>query len=601
MTGAEQSPDDRDADRPRFERVVVALANPESAALLISIGKLLVAAEGGALGLVTIVTGDAEAESSADEIEALREVVASESSEDFELELEARTAPAVARGILDYVLERRADLVVAGVADGNAGLGAIIESVVEAVTCTTIAVRPGSLDPGAGKVIVGVDGSELSRDVALIGMLLGSLLEMNVEAVHVRDQGYSAAFARSQLAASIDGLPESTAVDRIVVDSAVVGYGLASRSEPTDVVVIGDSPTSRLGSFMSRDTTQTLLTNSRATVVVVSPSATDHRSLLSRTIGRVRSLRPRLTSLERDSVVWSTSADAPLTTDFVVLLGVSALLASFGLLQNSAAVVIGAMLVAPLLGPLAAASIGLVTARLRLTARALLTLVAGTIATIVVAMLAGFAIPIDAPTSEMLARGSPSLVDLGVAIAAGVVGAYATARKDIPAALAGVAIAAALVPPICTTGLALAFGDTELAAGSFLLFSTNIVSVVISGGVVLWWMGMRPAVRSGRAGWGAAIIVVVLAFVLVIFGLNTFQDARQAQLAADDLADLFPTGEVIDVSSRSSSPMTVTATVRTREELTAADVRRIEAQLEDRLGQDIVLEVVIERVVVSGG
>ncbi len=294
---------------------------------------------------------------------------------------------------------------------------------IEAVSCTAIAVRPGTLEAGTGSVIVGVDGTELSREIALIGIMLGSLLEMRVEAVHVRDQGYSAAFARAQLAGSIDDLPGSTAVERFVVASPVVGYGLASRSEPTDVVVIGETPTSRLGTFMSRDTTQTLLTNSRATVVVVSPSATNDLSLLSRTIGRVRSLRPKLTSLERDSVVWSTSADAPLTTDFIILLGVSALLASFGLLQNSPAVVIGAMLVAPLLGPLAAASTGLVTARLRLTARALVTLVVGTAATIIVAILAGYAIPIDAPTSEMLARGSPSLVDLGVAIAAGVVGA----------------------------------------------------------------------------------------------------------------------------------------------------------------------------------
>ena len=307
MTGAERSADNGDSDHPRFSRVVVALANPESAALLISMARLLVASDGGELGIVTIVTGDAEAESSADEIEALREVVRQESSDEFELELDARTAPAVARGILDYVSERRADLVVVGVAEnGLAGLGSIVESVIEAVSCTAIAVRPGPLEAGTGSVIVGVDGTELSRDIALIGISLVSLLEMKVEAVHVRDQGYSAAFARAQLAASIDDLPGSTAVERFVVASPVVGYGLASRSDPTDIVVIGETPTSRLGTFMSRDTTQTLLMNSRATVVVVSPNTTNELSLLSRTIGRVRSLRPKLTSLERDSVVWST-------------------------------------------------------------------------------------------------------------------------------------------------------------------------------------------------------------------------------------------------------------------------------------------------------
>ena len=600
MTTGTEPTDAETSEHQRFERVVVALGSPDNAPFLIELG-MLVASHDGELSLVTIVTGDAEAESSAEEIQALREVVASAREKEFELELDARTAPAVARGILDFVQERRADLVVLGTPDAESGLGAIDESVMEAVGCTAIAVRPGRGDVHEGRVIVGVDGSELSRELARLGILLGAGLGVDVEAIHVRDQGYSTAFGRSQLATSLDGVKGAESVRRSVVDSAVVGYGLGARSKPSDLVIIGETPTSRLGTFMSRDTTKTLLANSRATVLVVSPSMSDDRSIVTRALGRIRALRPQLTRLERDSVVWSTSADAPLTTDFVILLAVSALLASLGLLQNSAAVVIGAMLVAPLLGPLAAASIGLVTARLRLTARSLVTLVVGTFATIVVALLAGLAIPIDAPTSEMLARGSPSLVDLGVAIAAGVVGAYATARKDIPAALAGVAIAAALVPPICTTGLALAFGDTQLAIGSFLLFATNIVSVVISGGAVLWWMGMRPTEKTGRAGWGAAIIVVALAFVLVVFGLNSFQDARDAQLAADDLADLFPTGEVIDVASRSRSPMTVVATVRMPEELTAADVSRIETQLEDRLGQDIILEVVIERVVVSGG
>ena len=183
------------------------------------------------------------------------------------------------------------------------------------------------------------------------------------------------------------------------------------------------------------------------------------------------------------------------------------------------------------------------------------------------------------------------------------VGAYATARKDIPAALAGVAIAAALVPPLCTTGLAISIGDADLAYGSFLLFVTNIVSVVLTGGVVLRWMGLRSNSEgpSGRAAWGTAIVVLVLAFVMVIVGLRSFQGARQAQLAADDLTDLFPNGEVTDVASQSRDPVIVTATVRTSSEVTAADVAEIEAQLEQRLDQEIRLEVVVERVVVSGG
>jgi uncharacterized hydrophobic protein (TIGR00271 family) len=382
----------------------------------------------------------------------------------------------------------------------------------------------------------------------------------------------------------------------------VPGQGIAARSNSSDIVVLGSSKQTRLDNLMATHTSDLLLRRSSSTVIVVSQRAGESRSLLERATTRIRALRPSLTRLERDTVVWNSSSAAPLSTDFVILLAVSALLASFGLLQNSSAVVIGAMLVAPLLGPLAAASVGLVTARLGLSVRALLTLIVGTFATIATAAVAGLVIPFGAPTSEMLARGSPSLIDLGVAVAAGVVGAYATARKDIPAALAGVAIAAALVPPLCTTGLAISIGDGELAYGSFLLFATNIVSVVLTGGLVLRWMGMQPSSeRPGdRALWGTAVVVLVLAFVMVVVGLDSFQGARQAQLAAGDLADLFPAGEVIDVSSRSGDPMVVTATVRTAEDVTADDVANVESALEQRLGLDLRLEVVVERVVVSG-
>jgi hypothetical protein len=115
-------------------------------------------------------------------------------------------------------------------------------------------------------------------------------------------------------------------------------------------------------------------------------------------------------------------------------------------------------------------------------------------------------------------------------------------------------------------------------------------------------MGMKPNAEgsSGRAAWGTAIVILILSFLMVVVGLRSFQGARQAQLAAGDLADLFPTGEVIDVASRSSDPVIVTATVRTAEDVGAEDVADVESALEARLGLDIRLEVVVESVVVSG-
>ncbi|HEY5652070.1 MAG TPA: universal stress protein [Acidimicrobiia bacterium] len=134
-----------ETDGARYERVVIPLANPATAALLIRLGKALTDPVDGHLLLITVITGEAEAESSADSIDELREIVEAESDERFELELDARTAPAIARGILDYSREQNADLIVLGVGmtkDGD--FSPINEAVMEAAHCGVLAVRPGS-------------------------------------------------------------------------------------------------------------------------------------------------------------------------------------------------------------------------------------------------------------------------------------------------------------------------------------------------------------------------------------------------------------------------------------------------------------------------
>ncbi|MDX1449372.1 MAG: TIGR00341 family protein, partial [Acidimicrobiia bacterium] len=332
------------------------------------------------------------------------------------------------------------------------------------------------------------------------------------------------------------------------------------------------------------------------------PVLTVARKVEGRTLaGVLARIRPKLTSLERDSVTWQSERLAGLSLDFVLLNAVSGLLASFGLLQNSPAVVIGAMLVAPLLGPLTAISVGLVTAKLRLSRRASVTVLVGAAIAVVCGWLLGLAVPLESPTAEMAARGSPSLLDAGVALAAGAVGAYATARKEIPAALAGVAIAAALVPPLCTIGLGLAIGDLSLAFGATLLFFTNIVSVAVIGAGVFLWFGMWPdteGIRQRRRAVSLGI-VGVLTLITVIFVLDAVQDARVAVVAEQDLQGMFPAAEVVEVTYENADPIAVTATVRTSQPVTSAQVAAVERGLETRLGRAVDLSVVIEQVVRS--
>ena len=178
-------------------------------------------------------------------------------------------------------------------------------------------------------------------------------------------------------------------------------------------------------------------------MIVAAPSgATPDRGTLRRAGSW---LTPTLTEFEKEEIEHSSEEAASVTLDYMVLIAVAAVLATLGLLLNSNAVIIGAMLVAPLMSPLIAFATGMTIGKLLLFRRAAVTLVVGVLGALLISWLIGVLSPTSIITSEMSSRGNPTLLDMGVALASGFIGAYATARKHIPSALAGVAIAAALM------------------------------------------------------------------------------------------------------------------------------------------------------------
>ena len=207
---------------------------------------------------------------------------------------------------------------------------------------------------------------------------------------------------------------------------------------------------------------------------------------------------------------------------FYFLLASSALIATFGLLANSAAVIIGAMIIAPLMSPIISMSYGIVAGRGTLTMRSLLTIVTGTLLTIGLAFAITEAIGWKLAGSEIVARMRPSLLDLGVAVAAGAAAAFAYTRPGVSSALAGIAIAVALVPPLCTVGIVMALGqeasaevglamDKISARGPFLLYLTNIIGIVFAGSLVFFWRYYRrrlPAILALALIIGSLVIVV---------------------------------------------------------------------------------------------
>lgn len=236
--------------------------------------------------------------------------------------------------------------------------------------------------------------------------------------------------------------------------------------------------------------------------------------------------------------VLETQSEAAVpSATFFILLGLSTVIATNGLISDSAATVIGAMIVAPLMQPIGAMAYGLATTQRRLLLQATLTMLLGMLFTVLIAYLVTLVVGVQTVGREIVGRTAPTVLDLVVAIAAGTAGAFATTRRSISNALPGVAIAVALVPPLCVVGIGLALGKAAIpevglvlnqgvAVGALLLFLANLAGIIFSGAIVYVVQGYGRWNRALRGILVSLCVLVGLACPLM-FALDELL-ARQA-------------------------------------------------------------------------
>lgn len=266
-------------------------------------------------------------------------------------------------------------------------------------------------------------------------------------------------------------------------------------------------------------------------------------------------------------------------------------IATLGLVLNSPAVVIGAMLISPLMGPILAAGLALAAADLYLGIKSLLSLVIGIVGSVLFSAGLVWLLPFQIPTSEILARTQPNLLDLGVALLSGLAGSVVVCRGGGGGgvtALPGVAIAVALMPPLCTVGFGVGAGfDGPIIYGAGLLFLTNLAAIVASAFLVFYVVRMdSPDVRAkidslilegasrdrlyavlhktklnaafgdiGKLRWRIVMLIAVLAFLFVPLRRSLMQvrDETRSRAAVREAlrtlgpADAFVTQQV-DIS-----------------------------------------------------
>lgn len=248
----------------------------------------------------------------------------------------------------------------------------------------------------------------------------------------------------------------------------------------------------------------------------------------------------------------------PFLARFATLIVLSTMIAAFGLVANSAAVVIGAMLVAPLMTPILAVAAAAVHGQVERLVVSTGVLVAGTAAAIAtgwfVASIAPATLTVDELTSELLARTSPSLLDLGVAMAAGLAGGYVLTHPRASSSLPGVAIAVALVPPLATVGITWQLGATSEARGALLLYVTNFAAIVLSAMVVMLASGFVPhdvrRLARGRVRFGllvASAAVVGVAVPLTAHTVEVTQDQTFTRDVITTIGEWDPSARIVSV------------------------------------------------------
>ena len=250
---------------------------------------------------------------------------------------------------------------------------------------------------------------------------------------------------------------------------------------------------------------------------------------------------PKLSLAERKAVEDEIRAASRPRVDFFMMIGLSSAIAGFGLLLNSPAVIIGAMLVAPLMAAIVGVGLGVVEGDLDLIRRAGAAALKGAVLAIVIGALLGLLrLNMNPIPSEILSRTRPGLLDLGVALASGAAGAYAISRRDVSASLAGVAIAAALVPPLVSSGIGLPLGRFDIFFGALFLYITNFVAIAAAGGVTMLLLGFGPAVEEEeerQVFWrwmlrlGGSLLLVGMG--LGFLGFQTWRLAAGDRLAQD--------------------------------------------------------------------
>lgn len=317
-------------------------------------------------------------------------------------------------------------------------------------------------------------------------------------------------------------------------------------------------------------------------------------------VARWRGIR----EIEHNVVVEHVAEEGILTGRYIFMTFMSCGIAILGLLLSSPAVIIGAMLISPLMGPIMLMGFSLAILDLAALRQAVISLAIGTAVALGTSFLIVLISPLTENTSEILARTRPNFFDLLVAVFSGLAGGYAVIHRK-GETIVGVAIATALMPPLAVTGFGSATGQFEIAGGAFFLFMTNLLAIALSVTILARFYGFGERHSPQHAAWQNALIIGVFVALSIPLGLSLRDiayEARVRDVGRDMVEAAFAGGDVrvtdFDVAFPRTGPdrIKVRATVFTPSRVVDAEAR-LSGQLSDRFRRQVA--VVLDQVIID--
>ncbi|MBD2488649.1 TIGR00341 family protein [Aulosira sp. FACHB-615] len=278
----------------------------------------------------------------------------------------------------------------------------------------------------------------------------------------------------------------------------------------------------------------------------------------------------------------------PNTTYLILIIG-SCAIATFGLLSNSTAVIIGAMIIAPLMLPIRGLAFGALVGNVNLFRQGTIAVLCGTLLALLISYSIGLLVNLPNFGSEVLSRSKPTLLDLGIAVAAGGISGYAKVNSKISASVAGTAIAVALMPPICVIGLGLAKSDWALSLGATLLYLTNLLGISLACMLTFFVTGYSPFHHARKVLLWALALTGILLIPLTVSFSELFRQAQLETSLKKALLNRTVTFQRLELLTTDTNwlanPPEVRLSVRAKEPVTSKQVHLLEEFIKKEMGQ----------------